>query len=168
MTVTRLKLINEWETYMFHILAFCLDDAMIPQWVDTAMLWILTVASLGALLIVLIMATTSRMATVWSLCQFVRLTVKNRFSFTGRVSISDRKTRHVLDSFRSKFVLVFHHDVADVFLTYMMTSYNENTFRITGTLCREDSSGFPIQRASNMGFDVFFDECLTNSPLAGD
>ena len=48
-----------------------------------------------------------------------------------------------------------------------MTSLNGNIFRLTGPLCGESTVGnppvtvgFPSQRASNAGFDVFFDVSL--------
>ena len=50
------------------------------------------------------------------------------------------------------------------------TSCHGNTFRVTGPLWGE-SSGFPSQRASNTGFDVFFDfspNSGINSRIVGD
>ena len=39
----------------------------------------------------------------------------------------------------------------------MMTSSNENVFRVTGTLCGEFTGEFPSQRPVTRSFDVFFD-----------
>ena len=48
------------------------------------------------------------------------------------------------------------------YMARMMTSSNENIFRITGPLCGEFSSPgeFPTQRPVTLSFDVFFDQRL--------
>ena len=42
---------------------------------------------------------------------------------------------------------------------FMMTSSNENIFRVTGPLCREFTGPgeFPTQRPVTRSFDIFFD-----------
>ena len=44
----------------------------------------------------------------------------------------------------------------------MMTSSNENIFRVTGPLCGEFTGPgeFPAQRPATRSFDVFFDQRL--------
>ena len=51
------------------------------------------------------------------------------------------------------------HFANDVYVHFMMTSSNRNTFRVTGPLCVEFTGDrwIPLTKASDTEFDVFFD-----------
>ena len=59
--------------------------------------------------------------------------------------------------------ILFIFGTNGIFRFSMMTSSNENIFRVTGHLCREFTGHWwipPAQRAVTRSFDVFFDLCL--------